>query len=379
MHGTDNKMSHQLEFELDRIFSSLGYGMYIVNLDRKITLWGRAAEGVLGWTENDALGKDCREFIGHQNDLGERLCDTQCPLRASMDENRTKFSGTVWAHKHDGTLLPVNVSCAPLFDEEGKMTGAVEILLDMTREKELDRMKEDLSSAIAYKLKSPLTSIRGFLELLIDEEAGAINDEQRDFLGIIQKNTGELLELVTDFLDLDRLKSSRSVLHWEQVRLDDIIQEAIDTHIPEAREKGLRIHSDIEASPPILGDPELLKKMVFHLLGNAVQYTIEGEIRVTHRVEGRNVMLAVSDTGIGIPEDELDRIGRRFFRASNASIIGKSGSGLGIAITREIIDRHGGVLTIKSSPGKGSTFTVTFSLSKGSNLKDAGVRSGTEG
>lgn len=371
-------MSNRIEQELDRIFSSLGYGMYIVDRDRIITLWGRAAESILGWTESEALGKDCRDIIGHQNDMGERLCDTECPLRASMDEEMTKFTGLVWAHKSDGTLLPINVSCAPLYDDEGNPSGAVEILLDMTREKELDRMKEDLSSVIAHKLKSPLTAIKGFLELLIDEEAGAINNEQRDFLGIIEKNTNELLELVIDFLDLDRLKTSRSVVHWEQVRLDDIIREAVGNHVSIAEEKGLRIFSEIEDSPPVLGDPELLKKMVSHILGNAIQYTLEGEIRLSYKVAGTALLFSVSDTGVGIPKEEMERIGERFFRASTASLAGKSGSGLGIAITREIVDKHGGTLTIESTVENGSKFTVAFDISKGNSTAGRAIGPGME-
>lgn len=369
--GAAKKVSiTSLERELNRIFSSLGHGMYIMDKDARVVLWNRSAESILGWSEDEVLGKKCEDFVAHQSDEGKQLCNSVCPLKASVDEERATFTGSVWAHAKDGSLIPVNVSCIPLFNDSGEISGTIEIFTDITGEKEIMRMRDDIATAVTHMLKSPLTAIKGSLELLIDGEAGEITDEQRDFLEIIEENTNKLLELATDYLDLDRLKSRGSVLHWEQVQLGRLIDDTVSNFKLAAAEKYINLESEIGDTPPILGDPAMLKTMVGHLVKNAIQYTIEGEVRVSYRTDGKTVSFTVADTGVGIPRDEQDRLGERFFRASTASITGTGGSGLGITITKEIIARHGGTFELESLPGKGTRITVTFETSTQDRLKD---------
>lgn len=355
------------EKELERIFSSLGFGMYVADKDRRILLWNRAAESILGWSQDEMLGKECKEFIAHQDEKGEKLCDTECPLNVSTDEKRTVFAGTVWAHAKSGNLVPVNVSCVPLLDNAGEVTGAVEIFLDMTKEEELNRMREDITFAVTHLLKSPLTAIKGSIDLLLEMKEGESADEQLGFLEIIGKNTDNLLELATDYLDLDRLTTGRAVLHWEPVKLDMLIDEVVGRLTPEASGKGLDLKTNVDVSPPVLGDTGLLKTMLIHLLKNAIQYTTEGEVAVSYRSNEDEVSIEVADTGIGIPEDELGNLGKRFFRASTASTAGAGGSGLGITIVKEIVAKHSGTFSVASSPGEGTTVTITFNIAPKSN------------
>lgn len=348
----------RLERELERIFASLGHGMYVIDNERTIRLWNRAAESILGWTEEDVLGKDCRDFLGHQDDDGVQICDDTCPLKATMDGSQTIFAGTVWANKKSGELVPVNVSCAPLFDDDGNLAGAVEIFSDVTVEKEIDRVKSTLCSVVAHELRTPLTSMRGYLELVLGGDAGELNEEQRGFLQVVEESAKRLTELVNDFLDLERFESGRIEMHWENLDLEVLVDGAIRIFIPAAEKKSLKIITEFESVPQVFGDRSRIQQVITNLVSNAIKYTKIGEVRIRTRSENDKVLLEVRDTGVGIPEDELGRVGERFFRASTASSTGARGSGLGLAIAGEIIKRHEGELRIVSSLGKGSRFSV---------------------
>lgn len=364
MCARESEDLHRTTRKLDQIFASLGHGMYVVDCERRIQMWNRSAEAILGWSADEVLGRDCRDFIAHQDDAGNRLCETQCPLAASLSEERTIFAGTVWAHRKDGGLAPANVSCVALFDEEDNLAGAVEVFSDATVQKEMDRIKSQISSVVAHELRTPLTAMLGYLDMVINGDAGKINAEQDEFLRIVRSNVDRLQELVNDFLDLDKLETGRSVLHWEECRLEHVIEEMLEVLSPVAAEKHLEIVVDIREAPVLLCDRRLIGQVVSNLVSNAIKFTIDGEVRVSARGEGESALLVVEDTGVGIPVDELSRLGERFFRASTASLAGASGSGLGIAITREIIEKHEGELTIESRPGEGSTFMVRLPAAK---------------
>lgn len=348
----------QVQKELDRLFSSLGHGMYVVDAQRRILLWNKSAESILGWTQEDALGRSCRDFIGHVDDEGNQLCDTECPLDTAMGSARTVFAGTVWGSSKSGEKVPVNVSCAPLFDDVGKPVGAVEVFSDMTREKNAERLKDSMVSVVAHELRTPLTSIKGYLELVMDGEAGELSAEQRGFLEVVQSSVEDLEELVNDLLDLGRLDSGHVTIHWEDLELEAMVRKWADFYTPLARERSLSMSVEADDVPVVTGDRQLLDTVISNLVSNAVKYTNEGGVEVRLSRERESVVLEVSDTGVGIPPEEQGRVLERFFRASTAFHTSSTGSGLGLSISDEIVRRHKGALWLESVPGSGSTFWV---------------------
>ncbi len=347
----------RIERELDRIFSSLGHGMYVVDLDRRVLLWNKAAELILGWTEEDVLGRSCRDFIDHVDEKGASLCDKKCPLVTTMGESHTVFAGNVWAEARDGRRVPVNVSCAPVFDED-RLVGAVEVFSDMTHEKEVEDFKNSMVSVVAHELRTPLTSMKGYLELVADGDAGGVNEKQREFLDIVGSSITRLEDLVNDLLDVGRLESGRVVIHWEPLDLAGMAEEAVKTYAPLAGQKGLGLDTRYEETPPVQGDNQLFNRVVQNLVSNALKYTNEGEVTVTVGREGDRAFLEVTDSGVGIPPEEIGNVMKKFFRASTASQTGARGSGLGLAIVRDIIKMHGGEVRLESEVGRGSSFKV---------------------
>jgi PAS domain S-box-containing protein len=352
-----------LERELERIFASLGQGMYVVDRERRIVLWNRAAESILEWPEEATLGKDCREFIGHLDDEGEQVCDKACPLLDTIEKPNTIYAGTVWAHTKSGELVPVNVSCAPLF-ENGQVVGAVEVFSDMTHEKEVDRIKSTICSVAAHELRTPLTSMKGYLELALGGEVGELNEELQEFLGIVSENAQRMQELIDEFLDVEKLESGRNELHWEELEIHSLAEQAVTELAPTARAKSLLVHSELGEVPAVQGDRHRVKQVLSNVLSNAIKYTNKGKVGVRTYADESNVIIEVWDTGVGIPEDEVGKLGEKFFRASTAAETTGHGSGLGLLITKEIIKKHDGELIIESKRGKGSRFSILLPIAK---------------
>ncbi len=358
----EKNSSPELEYRMGKIFSSLGHGMYVVDKDRRIIMWNKASEYILGWQSEEVLGLDCEEFIGHVDDSGNNICESSCPLKKSMNEGRTVFAGTVWAKTKSREKKPVNVSCAPVLDDSGEVYGAVEVFSDATLEKMIDRMKTQMCSVVAHELRTPLTVMKLYLDMLIDQDPGEINDEQMEMLRILQDNVDRLASLVDDLLDLERIESGRLVLHLEELDLQSIASELIEEFKPLAIEKGLTLKSKMSHVPEISGDRKLIRQALSNLISNAIKYTNKGSVEISLKAEGESIVFEVTDTGVGIPPDELKHLGERFFRASTAQVSEKKGSGLGIAITREILDKHKAEMKVSSAPGIGSTFRVIFPM-----------------
>jgi signal transduction histidine kinase len=227
------------------------------------------------------------------------------------------------------------------------------------RLRELDRMKDQFVSTVSHELRTPLTSMIGYLEILVGSEHGELShDEQRHFLEIVDRNCRRLNHLVDDILDVARIDSGRFALELTSVDLAQLASERIESIRAAAEQKQLQLRLTIDSEPPPLyADPMRLGQLLDNLLSNAVKFTpAGGEVGLTLATRGDTVHIEVTDTGVGIPESELDKLFDRFFRASTAAT--EKGSGLGLSIAKTIAEAHGGVVSVESEAGVGTTFSV---------------------
>jgi signal transduction histidine kinase len=229
--------------------------------------------------------------------------------------------------------------------------------------------KDEFLSLISHELRTPLTSIRGYAELLQEEE---LPDAQRDFVNVIDRNAARLISLVEDLLLMAQIQSGGLPLQLGEVILADLIARSGEAAQPFAAGKGVELEIETEPGLAAYGDPVRLAQVIDNLMSNAIKYTPSGGgVTVTMTHSGETATIAVTDTGIGIPEDERDQMFGRFFRTSNARGSGVAGTGLGLAITRGIVEAHGGTIGFDSVEGKGTTFLVTLPLAAGVALESA--------
>src|SRR5581483_4321409 len=227
---------------------------------------------------------------------------------------------------------------------------------------QVNRMKDDLVSTVSHEFKTPLTSIKGFANLLLSGEAGSLTDEQRRFLGIIQSSADRLHSMVLDLLDLSRLEAGGVRLEMRPVRVDEMARQCVQEHAMAARERSLRLEQRVEPGlPAISGDLKWLRHALDNLIANAIKFTPSGgRVTVCVTLSGPNVRFMVEDTGIGIGPEDRDRIFDRFYRASNRAAADAPGTGLGLALVKFIADKHGGRVSLDSELGKGSRFYLDF-------------------
>jgi signal transduction histidine kinase len=259
-----------------------------------------------------------------------------------------EYPSTNWR----GALVQLGVAALAGFTLQGRVA---EGRSQVKRLRQLDRTKDEFLSLVSHELRTPLTSIRGYLELLPGE--GPLSELQQRSVTVIERNVARLASLVEDLLFVARLDEGRVQLTESTVDITDLIAQAADTARPSADDRGIALGVDVDGAPPVRGDRERLAQMIDNLVANAVKFTPAGGT-VTLRAwdgDGR-VHVAVADTGIGIPEQEVERLFERFFRASTAQEA-MPGTGLGLAISQSIAEAHGTRLQVQSEVGRGTTFS----------------------
>jgi PAS domain S-box-containing protein len=241
-----------------------------------------------------------------------------------------------------------------------------QMLTDQNRSlAELAALKNEFVATVSHELRTPLTSVVSFAEMLKDPSVGSLTPEQSTFLEIIDRNSQRLLRLIEDLLLVAKLESHTLPLSLGLVDLPDIVTQVVTELTPRAREKGVELGVDTTTGPKVRGDWVRLQQVVSNLVGNAINYTLPGgTVRVVAQVlpETFHWSIAISDNGVGIPEEEIPHVFDAFFRASSASDAagssGPGGTGLGLAISRLIVDEHHGRISVQSPPGVGTTVTV---------------------
>ena len=343
------------EKKMTAIVNSIAEGLILVDSSNRVLHINPAAERLLDLSE-DSINKDITELI--QND--ELIQIEQTP---SKNEDANFVSEITLIH-HDEKLV-LRTIASPFLDENGQTLGTVYLFEDITREKEIDQMKSDFISLVSHELRTPLTSIIGFVSFILDGKAGAINDRQRNSLARVQRQSKRLAALINDLLDISRIESGRIQMEQESISILEIVTQRLEEIRPQADEKSIRLALTApESVPTILGDEARMGQVFTNLIGNAIKFTPDnGEVSVKVEADGNLLHVEVIDTGPGIPPEERQKVFDKFYQLSDISTRQQGGSGLGLSITKSIVEAHGGKLWIDDgNQGKGSNFQFVLPL-----------------
>lgn len=250
--------------------------------------------------------------------------------------------------------------------DDGGYLGRLFVFRDVTREREVDRMKTEFVSLVSHELRTPLTSIKGFTEMVLDGDAGEINEEVEEYLGIVHSNADRLVALVNDLLDLSRIESGRIQLKAEPVDLSQLIKVVVATMQPKVQEKEQRLAVSVDpAAANVVGDRDKLVQVLTNYVSNAHKYTQDGgAIRIEVSRQDGLARVAVSDNGHGIAPQDQVRLFTRFYRVDNDMTRDVGGTGLGLSIVKQLIELQGGQVGVHSALGEGSTFWFTVPLAE---------------
>ncbi len=259
----------------------------------------------------------------------------------------------------DGKYYSISQTPARLGEDN---EATVYVLNDISKARALDEAKNEFMATVSHELRTPLSAIKGYVDLILDGDAGPINDVQREFLDIVQRNADRLTNLVNDFLDISKIESGRIQLRKEPLDLATVAQHVVDTFQPQAESK----HIELSLTCPdemtiVFGDISRLTQALMNLANNAIKYTPEGgSVSISIGRRDGTAFVSVSDTGVGISEKDQRRLFSKFFRANNAATRQENGTGLGLTIAKAVAELHDGTLSISSRENEGSTFTISL-------------------
>jgi NtrC-family two-component system sensor histidine kinase KinB len=293
------------------------------------------------------------------------------PLTAALREQRSYlpqgFDRAISLHV-DGAERVFLPRILPIRDPYGGTIGAAVLLQDVTRFRLLDQVKSDLLATVSHELKTPLTSIRLAVHLILEEAVGPLTPKQTELLLDARDNAERLLARINSLLDLARLEQKRDLLDLRPEAPGTLLETAAEAIRPRAADKGVEVIVDVPPDlPPVVVDAARLRLALDNLLDNAVTYTERGgRITLSAAASDGQVTLSVADTGCGIPAEHVPHVFDKFFRVPEQSVPG--GSGLGLAIAQEVVNVHGGSITCESSPGVGTVFRVSLPAEQESNV-----------
>lgn len=335
--------------QLDAIIHGMQEGVLALDDQDRIAFSNRAAREALGLT---GVGPDTRGALAGITGLAQLVARVRDSGAAENDEIRLTTGG-------EEIVLDAR---ATGFETEGP-GGVVVVFYDITNLRRLEHIRTDFVANVSHELKTPLTAIQGYVETLID---GAVHDPDNNvrFLAKIEQHVRRLSALVSDLLSLARIEDSEQALEVGAIDLVATVTAAAADRRDPIADKQLQLQLDLGALPAIvLAESEGLRQVVDNLLDNAINYTSEGgEIRVSLHTDGIEAQVVIEDTGIGIPEADLDRIFERFYRVDRGRSRVVGGTGLGLSIVRNLVETMNGHVAVRSQVGRGSTFTVVLPL-----------------
>jgi PAS domain S-box-containing protein len=355
----------------EAIFESTAEGLLFTDADNEIALFNAAAEKILGLDRDQVLGQPASDFIGVYGEAGELWLKavrrwSQSP--DSIDHEADPFESRLTLE--DERIVALTVAPV-LFDQ--RFIGTVTTFRDITQEVEVDRLKSEFVATVSHELRTPMTSVKGYVEMLLMQAVGQINDEQRHFLKIIKGNIDRLGSLVNDLLDISRIEAGRVRLSIEPVDVAGLLRETSEAFLRRSRLESKPMSFEVDVAddlPAIEADRNRLRQVVSNLVENSFNYTpADGTIWLTAREHDDEIDISIRDNGMGITPVERERIFERFYRGEQALNLSVAGTGLGLSIVSQLVEMHHGRIVLESDgvAGEGTRFTITLPVRQTTN------------
>jgi PAS domain S-box-containing protein len=365
------------------------YAIFMLDPNGRVSTWNSGAERIKGYTAADIIGQHFSIFYP-QDARESGWPDHELQVAAE----KGKFIDTGWRLRKDGTTFWANVTITALRDDTGKLLGFAKLTRDLTEAKRVEaiesanqqrdelldaernarmtaqratRLKDEFLATLSHELRTPLSAILGWTQLLLREGTSKGPDEQKRAIEVIDRNARAQVKLIDDLLDLSRIMTGKLRLDLHQVSFASVIEAAVDSAMPSADVKGIRLKAILGSSSQdiVSGDSARLQQVVWNLLTNAIKFTPKGgQVQVLLQRVNSHLELSVSDTGIGIPANYLPHVFDRFSQKDSSTTRTFGGLGLGLAICKQLVELHGGAIRVASQgEGKGATFFVQLPLS----------------
>ena len=352
------------------ILTSIGDAVFAIDKNMRIRLFNPAAQHISGYSEHEALGRPYTEILKFEFQKSGR--DNISFVSHALSGKTTDMGKDTVLVKRDGSSIPVADSAAPIHNAEGQVTGAIIVFRDISKDYDLDRAKTEFVSLASHQLRTPLSAINWYSELLLDGDAGKLTKTQHEYMVEIFEGNQRMIELVDSLLDVSRLEVGKMPTKPQDTNMGELVVSLEKELTTSIKNKNLDFNKSVAALPPVNADPKQLRMIVQNLMSNAVKYTpAKGSVHVVLRKatatdikaaglrsEGPYAFFSVKDSGYGIPKVQQPKIFGKLFRADNVRALDVEGTGLGLYIVKEVVEKMGGRVWFDSVESLGSTFYV---------------------
>ncbi|MDE2588936.1 MAG: HAMP domain-containing protein [Patescibacteria group bacterium] len=346
----------------DAILQSIGDGVIATDETGNVLFVNKVAEFILGIDSATSIGKHIFDLYTLYDEKDNKIANEKSPWTITS-KTEEKEGGVFHYMRPENIKIAIEIICTPI-KQKNKIIGYIEIVRDISKEKEIDRMKTEFISLASHQLRTPLSAIKWFSELMLNGDAGELTDEQKKFAINISESTDRTIDLVNSLLNISRIESGRILIDPKPTDLSELIKSILTELQPMIEDKRQKLLVSTNKDLPLINvDPKLIRQVYINLLTNAIKYTPEGgEISIFISQNGETVTSQVSDNGFGIPKMEQYKIFEKFFRAANAVRIETEGNGLGLYLVKSIIESSNGKIWFISEEGKGTSFFFTLPI-----------------
>lgn len=356
------------------MLTNIGDGVIGVDGKGDVIYANPQVEKLTGWKEEELVGKPLVHALSLQTEEEIDVPVEERPIRNAMYNNQRIESRNTFLVRKDKSKFSVEITATPV-NLFGQVVGGVSVIKDITKEHDIDKMKTEFISLASHQLRTPLSSMKWFCEMLIDGDAGDLSDEQMDMVKSVYESNERMIVLVNTLLNISRIESGRIIIEPSPTDISELVNDVIEEIKPKILNKHHTVNVNVD---PAIGkvniDPKMVREVYKNLLTNAIKYMDKnGTVDVNVTKSGNEIISKVKDNGVGIPLDEQKKVFKKFFRAKNVVKKETEGTGLGLYLVYSIVQTSGGKIWFESKEGSGTTFTFVLPLS-GSKAKEGEVR-----
>ncbi|MBN2183181.1 MAG: response regulator [Sedimentisphaerales bacterium] len=376
LEGLVKERTEQLEAEKELLsvtFASITDGIIVVDANKRIVLFNKVAEILAGVKLEDVKGKEIDDIFRLVHERSREIVKNPIDLVLASGDVQTTIEPDIIIIGN-GREYPVSAAAAPIRKPHGQIGGVVMLLHNLSQEREIDRIKRDFVSSVSHELRTPLTSIKAYVETIL-RDRNMSEQTKHEFLLAVDDESKRLTELVNGLLEIAQLESGGINVLKQCVDIQVVIKQVASSLQQAAKSRKIKIQVDtFETTQQLLGNESKIRSLISNLVNNAIKFTPEGGmVRVGMQYQHGGIVIYVSDTGIGIPKEEIPKIFDRFYRVHRS---GRQihGTGLGLAIVNEVAVIHGGRVEVESELGQGTTFKVFLPLFDRNEFETSGAK-----
>ncbi len=352
------------------LINSIAEGVVVIDEDKRIQVFNPAAANVTGWSQEDAKGIDYHSVMLLVDDKGNQLSQNKDPIAQVFSKGETVVNNDVILQTRNNKHIELSLVASPIKDKNGGVVAVVAVFRDVSEERSQERQRAEFISTASHEMRTPVAAIEGYLALAMNNNVSKIDSKAREYLEKAHASTQHLGKLFQDLLTAAKSEDGRLKNTPEVVELGKFLDELVEDVKFVAQKKGLvleyngGVNNQVKGSPALRPlyyayiDPERMREVITNLFDNAVKYTDEGKITVSLEADDHYITISVTDTGPGIPQEDIPHLFQKFYRVDNSITRQIGGTGLGLFIARKIVEMNNGTIGVESEVGKGSRFYV---------------------